>query len=89
MKPKISYLPLFVILVRKGMTASDLAKLTGISESRLSLLKNGKSTLTANSFVKTKLALGVSLDDLCAIEEENSRYSQMLCSKKLSSNIPF
>ena len=54
------------------MTASDLAKLTGISESRLSLLKNGKSTLTANSFVKTKLALGVSLDDLCAIEEENS-----------------
>ena len=72
MKPKISYLPLFVILVRKGMTASDLAKLTGISESRLSLLKNGKSTLTANSFVKTKLALGVSLDDLCAIEEENS-----------------
>lgn len=57
-----------LILLKKGMSQSELSKQTGVCQTHISAYALGKSDMTSKKLYKIAKVLGVSMEEL--IEEE-------------------
>lgn len=65
---RMSYNPLWKLLIDKGMNKTDLSKATGLSTATIAKLGRG-ANVTTDVLLKICEALGCDLEDVCQVEE--------------------
>ena len=61
-----------LILLKKGISQSELAKQTGVYQTHISAYALGKSDMTAKKLYRIAKVLGVRMEDL--IDEDEQRF---------------